>query len=387
MIIISDPKNCCGCSACESICPHKAISMQPDVLGFLYPVVDKNKCTNCNLCNEVCAFNENYKKNIIENVEVYAVRHKEITEIDKSRSGAMFTAITDYIIKNGGSIYGAGYKEHFIVIHKRATTREERDEFRGSKYVQSELNGIFDSVRKDLKDGLLVCFSGTPCQTAGLRSFLERKRTDTTNLVVVDIVCHGVPSPYIWRDYLSYIEKKNGGTATAIDFRDKLEFGWTAHLESFTISGKKVATSTYTTLFYKHIMFRHSCGNCHYTNTHRPSDITIADFWGWENVDAEFNKDDKGVSLVLINSTKGKEIFNKIKDNIHVIKTDIDHAMQPNLQCPSSISPQRLAFEKEYKHKGFLFVMKKYGKTRKRNKFIEMLQKIKWNIKHRILKS
>jgi coenzyme F420-reducing hydrogenase beta subunit len=334
----------------------------------------------------VCSFNKNYKKGANEEVEVYAVRHKNIAEIEKSRSGAMFVAITDYIIDKGGIVYGAGYKGHFVVTHKRATSKEERDEFRGSKYVQSDLSNTFKKVRKDLKDGYLVCFSGTPCQTSGLRSYLETSRTDSKNLITIDIVCHGVPSPYIWRDYLVWTEKRHKGIADTVSFRDKQGSGWAAHKESFAINGKKIYCTTYAELFYKHTMLRHSCHICHYANTSRPSDITIADFWGWEKVDTDFNKDDKGVSLVLINSTKGKEFFENVKDCIDFIKTEIGLAMQPNLQQPSAMSPQRMDFENDYKNRGIEYVLKKYGKTNKPGKITEIIRKIKWNITHRILK-
>ena len=386
MISITDPRDCCGCTACQSVCPRGAISMKPDGLGFLYPVIDEMKCTKCNLCSKACSFNKNYKRNEVDEIEVYAVRHKNITEIEKSRSGAMFVAITDYVINNGGVVYGAGYKGHFVVTHKRATSKKERDEFRGSKYVQSDLSDTFKNVRKDLKEGLLVCFSGTPCQTSGLRSYLETTRIDSTNLITIDIVCHGVPSPYIWRDYLKWIEKRQKGIANNVSFRDKEELGWTAHKESFIINNKKVLCDTYTDLFYKHIMFRHSCEVCHYTNTTRPSDITIADFWGWEKVDTDFNKDDKGISLVLLNSPKGKELFEDVKYTIDFIKTGIGLAMQPNLQQPSAVSPLRMDFERDYKHKGFEYVLRKYNRTSKSNKIEEIIRKIKWNINHRLLK-
>lgn len=386
MISITDPRDCCGCTACEAVCPQNAICMKPDSLGFLYPVIDDSKCIKCNLCSKVCSFNRNYKKNEIDEIGVYAVRHKNILEIENSRSGAMFIAITDHIIDNGGVVYGAGYKEHFVVTHKRATNKEERNEFRGSKYVQSELNDTFRGIRKDLKDGLLVCFSGTPCQTAGLRSFLDTTRTVTTNLITIDIVCHGVPAPYIWRDYLRWTEKKHKGVANAVNFRDKEEFGWKAHKESFNINGQKVSSNTYAELFFKHIMSRHSCEICHYTNISRPSDITIADFWGWEKVDINFNKDDKGVSLVLLNSTKGKELFDKIKHQVDFIRTNIDLALQPNLQQPSAVSPQRMNFEKDYGLKGFEYVLKKYKKTTNTSSIAEFIRKTTWSINHRLIK-
>lgn len=232
MIEINNPADCCGCSACASICGHDAITMQPDSLGFLYPVVDTAKCVNCGLCEKVCAFNDNYdtSQNFSEPI-AYGARQKDINEIMKSRSGAVFAALSDYILENGGVIYGAGYTDHFRVVHKRATTKEERDELRGSKYVQSDMRDIFRSVKADLQSGKVVLFSGTPCQTSGLNSFISRKLRD--NLFLVDIVCHGVPSPYIWRDYIAYLEKKQGSKIVWVSFRDKEQFGWASHHETF----------------------------------------------------------------------------------------------------------------------------------------------------------
>lgn len=232
MIRITNPADCCGCTACASVCSHNAISMKPDTLGFLYPVVDKDKCIECGLCEKVCAFHDNYDKSLnLDKPEAYAARHKDMKEVETSRSGAAFIAISDYIIENGGIVYGAGYVDHFRVVHKRAVSKEERDEFKGSKYVQSDLTGIFRQVKEDLKKGFIVMFSGTPCQTAGLHSYVGKKLRE--NLFLVDIVCHGVPGPFIWKDYLSYLEKKHGSEICYVNFRDKEKFGWRAHKETF----------------------------------------------------------------------------------------------------------------------------------------------------------
>lgn len=239
MIAIHNPSDCCGCTACASICPHKAISMEPDALGFLYPIVDDRKCMDCGLCDNVCQFNDHYDKSEnLEHPQAYAARHKDNNEILKSRSGAAFVAISDYVLSKGGVIYGAGYKDHFRVTHKRATTKKERDEFRGSKYVQSDLSDIFTQVKADLKNGLTVLFSGTPCQTSGLNSYVGKKLRE--HLILVDIVCHGVPSPYIWRDYLSFLEKKNKGEISIVNFRDKELYGWKAHKESYVINKNSI---------------------------------------------------------------------------------------------------------------------------------------------------
>ena len=232
MIRITDPADCCGCTACAAVCAHDAIEMKPDGMGFLYPVVDAERCVDCGLCEKVCSFNDHYDTSLnLSAPDVYGARHKDENEVATSRSGAAFIAISDYILRQGGVVYGAGYKDHFRVAHKRATTREERDEFKGSKYVQSDLRGVFRQVKKDLKEGRIVLFSGTPCQTSGLNAYVGRKLRE--NLYLVDIVCHGVPGPYIWRDYIAYLEKKQGDTICWVNFRDKQRFGWAAHKETF----------------------------------------------------------------------------------------------------------------------------------------------------------
>lgn len=382
MITITDPSQCCGCSACANICPHKAISMSPDALGFLYPEVDTQKCVECGLCEKVCAFNDSYdRSNNLPEPDVYAARHKDIAEIEKSRSGAMFAALSDWVFDTGGVVYGAGYADHFRVIHKRATTREQRDEFRGSKYVQSDMGHVFCDVAEDLRAGKVVLFSGTPCQTSGLQSFLKLRHVSAELLYVVDIVCHGVPGPYIWRDYLAYIEKKQGNKVLAVNFRDKSRLGWAAHKESFNFCDKLICRSTYTYMFYQHIMFRHSCGQCHFTNFQRPSDITLADFWGWQKVDEAFNADDKGCSLILVNTEKGRKLFDKIKSKMNLRVSDKETCIQPNLQHPSKIHSLRRAFEEDYHKNGFLYVARKYGDMGWRYKIIVLKRKCRTAIR------
>lgn len=381
MIQIKDKSDCCGCTACASICPKDAMTMEPDTLGFKYPKVDLSKCIDCGLCEKVCAFNDSYDKSLnLKEPEIYAARHKDMHEIETSRSGAAFIAISDFVLENGGIVYGVGYKEHFRVTHKRATTKGERNEFKGSKYVQSDLDGIFRQVKEDLKQGNTVLFSGTPCQTAGLNSYIGKKLRE--NLVLVDIVCHGVPSPYIWRDYLAYVENKYKSKVVKVDFRDKSRIGWSGHIESFVLNnGKKLESRTYTDLFYQHIMFRPSCGKCHFTNFNRPSDFTIADFWGWEKTGSEFNKDDKGVSLVLVNTEKGDNLFEEANKDLDIIPIKLEDCLQPNLRHPSVIHPKRMMFERDYQRKGFLYVKKRYGSRGWRHKVINRLGRIKQSVK------
>lgn len=356
MIQIKDPKDCCGCTACASICAHDAIKMRPDALGFLYPEVDSTKCVDCGLCDKVCAFNENYDRSLnLPQPEAYGARHKDMKEVETSRSGAAFIAISDWILAHGGVVYGAGYTDHFRVVHKRATNKEERDEFKGSKYVQSDLTGVFRQVKQDLKDGLIVLFSGTPCQTAGLNSYIGKKLRE--NLYLVDIVCHGVPGPNIWNDYLYYQETKFKDNVVKVDFRDK-RTGWDTHIETlFFSNGKEYNGSIFTNLFYKHIMLRYSCENCKFCNTVRPADITLADFWGWENANIVMNNDNKGVSLILLNTQKGIDTFKHIQKELEIVSVTKEQYIQPNLQFPSKMHPKRIVFEADYKNRGFTYII------------------------------
>lgn len=386
MIKISDKSECCGCSACASVCAHNAIIMKPDAMGFLYPEVDVSKCVECGLCEKVCAFNDDYDKSLNLSVpEAYGARHKDMSEVETSRSGAAFIAISDWILKQGGIVYGAGYADHFRVVHKRAVTKEERDEFKGSKYVQSDMGSIFRQVKQDLRDGRIVLFSGTPCQTAGLNSYIGKKYRE--NLYLVDIVCHGVPSPYIWRDYLSYIEKKYKKKVSVVNFRDKGEYGWVAHKETFIFEdGEKITPeqSPYTDLFYKHIMLRQSCGSCHYCNTVRPSDITIADFWGVEKTNTEINKDNKGVSLLLVNTDKGYRVLEEIKNKLDLISAKLDDCLQPNLMHPSILNAKSKEFEGLYIKRGFNYVLRKYTTVGLKDRIRKLKRKMYNYIRNRI---
>lgn len=366
MIQIKNKADCCGCTACASICPKNAISMESDVLGFKYPKVDLNKCIDCGLCEKVCAFNENYDKSLnLDEPDIYAARHKDIHEIETSRSGAAFIAISDYVLENGGVVYGVGYKDHFVVTHKRAKTKEERDEFKGSKYVQSDLEGIFKQVKSDLKDGKMVLFSGTPCQTAGLNSFIGQKLRE--NLILVDIICHGVPSPYVWRDYLTYIEHKYKNKVVKLNFRDKSRIGWSGHIESYIFENNtSIESNIFTNIFYSNVMLRNSCGICYYTNYKRPSDFTIGDYWGWERISLDFNIDNRGCSLLLVNTLKGKRIFSLISDRVnYIVVNDKRKCFQPNLESPTLIDKGNEVFIQEYKNKCFKKIIKRYDEDTK----------------------
>lgn len=359
-------KDCCGCTACAAVCPKEAISMQPDTMGFRYPAIDYTRCVECGLCEKVCSFNDAYPTP--DNFPLplpFGARLKDTDEMMKSRSGGAFTAFSDWILEKDGVIYGCGYKGHFTVTHKRAVTAEERDEFRGSKYVQSELGGIFRSVREDLRQGRWVLFSGTPCQTSGLASFLPSALKE--RLLMVDIVCHGVPAPEIWKGYLAHVESKERMEVIGVDFRDKKRFGWKAHKETLTLmdrengNEKAYSSDAYTYLFYRHIMLRSSCGECKYCNLRRPSDLTLADFWGWEKTGTTLNEDDRGLSLVLVNTQKGKRVFDETLHLLETFSPRLEDCMQGHLKHTTILNPLHEEFRRDYEKKGFEYILKKYG--------------------------
>lgn len=330
MIVIKEKKQCCGCTACESICSHKAITMRTDKMGFLYPFVDSKLCVDCGLCEKVCQFKTDYNRyDNYSSPRVFGCKHKNLSELSVSQSGGASWGIIQKFLEDQGVVYGVGYDTVTHIIHKRATKIEECFEFRGSKYVQSDIRGIFKMVKNDLVKGERVLFFGTSCQVSGLKSYLP----DTLHilLLTVDIVCHAVPSPKVWEAYVKYLERKNSSTCINVNFRNK-KYGWHSHIETFKFeNGKEYISELYKTLFYKHLITRDSCSNCPYTNLNRVSDITISDFWGWENYYNEWT-DNKGVSLFLVNSEKGYEFYKSLNKYLSFKESDTQKCLQPQLQ-------------------------------------------------------
>ena len=230
MRINKNQYNCCGCTACENICPKQAITMQPDNLGFLYPQIDDSKCIDCGLCVKTCNFSDNYKTIQSNNYPIiFAVRSNKTEELQKSQSGAAFFELAKTFIQCGGIVYGAALTFDFSVKHIKVETLEELDKLRMSKYTQSRLTTILQQVRTYLQNGNKVLFSGTPCQVSGLNSFIPERLKE--KLTTIDLICHGVPSPSVWKEYIKYIEKKHG-ILQSCTFIDK-EFGWASNFETF----------------------------------------------------------------------------------------------------------------------------------------------------------
>ncbi len=365
MIKIVDPSKCCGCSACVNVCHYHAISMQPDKLGFLYPVVDQAKCVDCGLCDKVCSFVPDVEavKRVPQNVkvEVLAARHKDSEILSQSQSGGAFSAMAEQVLNDGGLVYGAAFDESFMVRHIRVDSIEGLAALRGSKYVQSDLRGIYGQIIGDLRNGFEVIFAGTPCQVAGLKSYIPKALQE--NLLTVDFICHGVPSPSVWKDYLDYMSRQ--GTIVKANFRDKSVAGWKEHKETFIYNnGKKKVADSFRVLFYKNIMLRHSCSVCPYNIMDHKSDVTIADFWGVDKVLPHMDGTE-GTSLVVCNTSEGQELMVRASDVLNVVPAVLDYDFMsrrnPNLVRPARIDKDRMKFEDEFSRGGFIRVARRWG--------------------------
>lgn len=361
MTILENLKDCCGCTACASICTHNAISMKSDDLGFFYPYIDSSKCIECGLCKTCCPIYErrNNKKESFP-LGYKAVRHKRDSILQFSTSGGVFSEIASYTLSKSGVVYGVAYNDEMEVVHSSAETEDGCRKFVGSKYVQSNVIGVFQKVKADVLSGKFVLFTGTPCQVAGLRSFL---RKDYKNLLLVDIICHAVPSPQLFKDYIAFVERKFGQKLSDLRMRDKEKYGW-GHKTStrYVFENKRSYLDPkglidWNTIYFSALANRPSCSECMFCNLQRPGDMTMGDFWDDNNNRPELYSK-KGTSLIIINTIKGKDIF----DNLSMYKWDVSEAeaMQYNLQyaCPSN--PKSDVFTYEYSQKGFNYVYSKY---------------------------
>lgn len=284
-------------------------------------------------------------------MEVYAAKHKDTDIIMASRSGGVFTALSSLFL-GGGVVYGCVLNDNFEAVHICATEECDRDRMRGSKYVQSNLGDSFRKIKSQLEENRKVLFSGTSCQVAGLKCYLGR---EYTNLLCVDIVCHGVPSPKVWKSYINTYSKVIG-----VEFRNKIDFGWRDHRETIYTENDKITSTTWTKLFYGGYAFRPSCYECPYKSINHPGDITIADYWGIESAAPEYD-DNKGVSLVLVNSEKGKEYFELCKAFIDYKETRIEDSMQRSFIKPEERPKGREKFWHDFNNKSFSYIARKYG--------------------------
>ena len=357
-----DEKNkamCCGCSACFVACPTSAITLKPDAEGFLYPKIDELKCVECQKCMTVCPIKANRERLSIKNT-IIALKHVDKRVILNSSSGGAFTALSDYVIKKGGVVYGVVFDKEFRAVHVRADNAELRDRMRSSKYLQSDLGEIFKSVKEDIDKGMLVLFTGTPCQVSGIRKYLNK---DYENFYTVDVICHGVPSPLMFSEHIKHIEKKRKVKVVNYNCRSKIK-GWHKHIEqAIFINGKTEAGTPllqeHKTLFYKGYVLRPSCYECKFTNFDRPSDITIGDFWGIDKELPDWD-DNLGTSILLLNSKKGEEIF-RLSNSEFISQEVKTYGRQPQLEKSATKPSDRKEFWEKYSNFGYSYISSKYA--------------------------
>ncbi len=335
---LADRKLCSGCTACANVCPANCIEMKPDKYGFLYPVINKKSCLHCGMCSKTCpVLNE---IGFQTTPKTYAAYTRDERLRMHSSSGGVFSEIAKCFISEGGIVYGAAYDQDFNVFHCAADCYEKLNLLQGAKYSESKLGATFKSIKTSLDSGYKVLFSGTPCQVSGLKSFLAK---DYKNLVCVDFVCHGVPSPLVWSTYVKYRAKVDNGNTPPIEinYRDKCS-GWSnyQYSNSFKYANGNVYTivstqDVFMNLFINNYILRLSCGDCKFKGYNRISDITLGDFWGVWEIAPEMD-DNKGTSVVLIQSSKGNDIWDQIKKRVVFKEISLEDASKFNVSLLNS---------------------------------------------------
>ena len=362
MITITDKSQCCGCWACENVCPKSCIRMEEDNEGFRYPKVNTEKCIECGLCEKVCPIKQPRQNDTVP--ESFVVQNKNAQILRNSTSGGFYSAIANYVIEKGGVVFGAAFDENMTLRHTYSETLEGCTRFRGSKYVQSLIGDSYTQAKKFLDAGRLVVFSGTPCQVAGLYGYLRNRKYE--NLITVDLVCHGTPSPRLLRKYLAY--HATLAKSKVVDYRSRDKYyGYDFSTATITFADaskqyhKGKESDLMLGLYFKDLISRPSCYQCHFKTLHRISDITIFDCWDASSVSKKFSN--KGATNVFIHTEKGKAVFEQLKSDfiwapsniVPIIKRDgvmIKHCVPMNTK--------RDDFFRDLKNCSIIEIEKKY---------------------------
>ena len=336
-ILYKDKKDCCACGACLNACPKQAISMLEDTYGFCYPQIDEKLCVRCGRCKQVCAFQHSKIDNTP--VKVFAGVAKEESLRRASASGGIFASIAKKALQEGYVVYGAALQSDYSVKHIGIKSAEELHQLQGSKYTQSDTGRVYNEVKKYLEQGTKVMFSGTPCQVDGLYGFIGK---DDENLTTIDIICHGVPSNKMFIDYVNTL----GNDVSNFVFRDK-SIGWGKNGSALINGYRRVimeSTSPYLYFFSKGWIYRDNCYSCKYTCQHRPADITLGDYWGIEKQHPEYLgkngwDESKGISVIIINSTKGQVLIDGLTDALELKPSTFEKAAERNGQLRKPSNP------------------------------------------------
>lgn len=355
---LADKNQCTGCTACANICPKSCIEMKEDDEGFSYPVIDNSRCISCLACERVCPILNNHTHKDEETKAYAALSKNDETRLESS-SGGIFSELAKLILQSNGIVYGAKYDDDFKVIHTGIEDIESLKELRGAKYSQSDLSTIFQTIKTQLNNGRQVLFSGTPCQIGGLKAFLKK---DYDNLYCIDFVCHGVPSPLVWKKYIEYRSQVDADNQVPeyINLRNKesgwshysyqVEFAYSKNNHYFCQNDKDL----YMSLFVNNYILRRSCSNCYYKGYSRESDITLGDFWGiWDILPSM--DDNKGTSVVFTHSNKGEKLLNSAAIHLQSNPVTLDQAtmMNPSLLKSSFPKENRERVLQEIGQNGF----------------------------------
>ena len=361
----ADKATCYGCGMCEAKCPVHAIKILPDEHGFYYPTFYENVCINCGICENVCPYHTHIGKDIesSENGNIYQAAHKKDEILLRSQCGGIFTALSDLILSENGAVYGAVIEADFSVRHIRTQNTDDRDRMCRSKYVQSRIEAdLMYSLENDLKSGTKVIFTGTPCQCAAV----AKNFGDYENLLVVDFICHGVPSPMVWRKYVDYMQAIIQEPIQSVVFRNKFCEMKGSHCESFYgSSDKEYITDDYAALFYSHLAHRESCFKCQFAQRKRYSDITIGGFLEFSDFQSKYDS-----SMIIVNTDKGSEAFDLIKDQIRYTKSNLAFFHnQPCLYHPVEEPTKYEEFWEAFKNEPFKSIVSRYATKELKEKF------------------
>lgn len=368
-------ETCNGCTACIYVCPKKCIEMKEDNEGFIYPVIDETKCIHCGKCLTVCSNTkeQNEKRNVIP----YAIVNNNHEVLMNSTSGGVFYALLKELFSKQNAVcYGAAYDDKLIVRHMRADNLEDSLKFMGSKYVRSNIEGIYEKIKEDLKNNNKVLFTATPCQIQGLYTYLKR---DYDNLITCDIICHSNPSPKVLEKYIKCLEMQNSSKVKKITFRSKSN-GWANPTPIIVLeNGKTFEETSYSKAFSRVLISRPSCSECVFTKPYKVSDITIGDFWGVEKL-TNIKDYKNGISIVLANTKKGEEVIKKLKGvTKYELNNDLDYLMYNHHQ-PEKMHRNRYKFFKKLdntKEEDIINLLNKMAKERLIRRVLKKINIIK----------